>query len=167
MGKKDLKFSGNHIFFLLLLISFVVIIAGLVIGENQDKAYLQERARLDQAEKYLNEGLLDKAEPILADLVARRPDSYLLQWYYGKCLAWKGENRAAIEYFKKAQDMHPFIVKDFSFTFQMGEILYNNEEYPEAAQYLQVAYLLNSQKEDRKKVNQLLANIDEENKRFR
>lgn len=156
--------SVKRAFYILLLITFAVIVASAAIGAEQDKGFLKERANLDRAEKYLNEGELDDAAVILADLAARRPDSYFTQWYYGQCLAWQGEYGKAVEHFKKAQELYPLIVKDFSFTFQMGESLYNIKEYEEAAKYLQVARLLKAEKSDKDKAKKLLANIDKQNK---
>jgi tetratricopeptide (TPR) repeat protein len=157
MRENRIKVPGNSFFYLMIIATLAVVLISGTIGERQDEIYLQDRVKLAQVEKYVNEGNIALAESVFIELIAKYPKSFPLYSNYGDTMAIKGDYEAAVTYYRRAQEVYPLIVKEEGFSLKMGESLYKLKKYREAAKYLQIAQILNEK--DREKVTQLLSNI--------
>lgn len=162
MNIQFVRLASNYFFYIILLATLLVLLISSFIGEKQDKQFIQDGIKLSQVEKYDSEGNLDKAEPLLAELVQKYPKSYLLLQKYAEIQVKKGNHQLAVSYFRKAQEEFPFIVKKTSYSLQMGESLYYIKEYNKAAKYLQIARLTNINIVEKQKIEQILTNITTE-----
>lgn len=126
----------KYIFYGIVLFVIIGIIYTNIAGKNQDEVYKQDFMQYQQAVQFMQNNELDQAIKTLEELVVQYPDEYNL--YYQLGLAYSGQQdfeKAAIHY-QKAIDIRPALLENQTFTFKMGESLYNIKQLDLAKAYL-------------------------------
>jgi tetratricopeptide (TPR) repeat protein len=151
--------KSNYLYYAVLAFTLTVLLAAFAVGKVQDKTYCSEYKDHMKVVSLIQEDGLSEAEKLLPGLLEKNPSSYILRWEYGCCLAARGDYQNAREYYLKAQQLNPRLVKDQEFALQMGMILYELGEYQEASRYLKAATLVKMNDEYTKTAKELLAEI--------
>lgn len=80
-----------------------------------------------------------EAERVLADLLKRNPNSYILLWRYGFTQAVAGRHSDALGYYERARQLNRYLVHDANFLILVGDSLFRTGEYRKARAYLEEA----------------------------
>lgn len=128
--------KGKYISYCIILFVLVGIISTNVIGKKQDEVYKQDYYQHQKAIELLGKGQFEQGVKILKDLIIKYPDEFELYYKVGLVYSEKKDYENAAIYYQKAIDIRPALLKDTTFTFRMGESLYNINQFEIAKQYL-------------------------------
>lgn len=126
----------NLIFFILIALALVYIVAASVLGTVQDQAFNRDYDLYRTASTMLDQNQPNEAAPIFEELLYRHPDSYILMWNYAIALGGEGRYSDSSYFFAKAEAQRPFIVNNPTFLVQYGRILFTLGQYTQAEKYL-------------------------------
>lgn len=126
----------NKVFYGFLIILFAGVVATVIMGEKQDKAFIQDSQMFNEANNKLKQQKFSEAETSYNQLVKKHSDSYTLLWRYALSLSGQGRYEEANQYFLKAREIRPFLLKNHQFLAQYGESLYKSGDYKKAERYL-------------------------------
>lgn len=129
-------------------------------GKKQDKKFRADYQGYQLSLAQMQDKNVDGAIEQLMELHNRYPDQANLTRNLGLAYAIKGEMEKAALYYQKAVDTRPFIVRDPMFSLQFAEILFAQEEYTGAKQYLDNCKTIGVPEEFDSRVDELLAYIE-------
>ncbi|WP_342473092.1 tetratricopeptide repeat protein [Metasolibacillus sp. FSL H7-0170] len=136
----------------ILLGLVVFILGGLlianVLASKQNETFQTEDFLYQQAIQFYQAGNYDEAQKLIADLVAEKANSEMVNYLAGLNAASLGEYSAAAIYMQKALDINPHNVEAPMFMLQFGEILFSAERYDDAKIVLERCKEWNWQPED-------------------
>lgn len=131
------------------LFGFVAVAVVVVAISLSRAGRLNAQYKADYA-GYLHAAKLGPANPesgrILADLVKRSPDSFILNWNYGLFLGQNKQPQEASKYYSKALEANPFLSINGNFLFEYALILHQSGDYAKAKEYLNLALQRNLEK---------------------
>ncbi|MED4351119.1 tetratricopeptide repeat protein [Schinkia azotoformans] len=129
----------NRVKYILLGIMVFVFIGILytnIMGKKQDDVFKQDYTKYQFALQLLETNEFDKAINELNDLIVNYPDEYTLYFQLGLAYSSQGDFEKAAIHYQKAIDIRPALLGNQTFTFKMGESLYNIKQFDLAKAYL-------------------------------
>lgn len=126
----------NIVFYVFFVILLAGIIAVVIMGEKQDKGFAQDSQLFNEANTKLKQQKFSEAETIYGELLKKHPDSYMLLWHYALSLSGQAKYKEANQYFLKAREIRPFLLRNHQFLAHYGESLYKSGDYKKAEKYL-------------------------------
>ncbi|MFT9849636.1 tetratricopeptide repeat protein [Aneurinibacillus sp. REN35] len=136
MKEKTAGKMRNIVFYVLLSTLFAGVITSIILGEKQDKRFAQDSQLFNQANNELKQGNFSKSESVYNQLITKHSNSYILLWRYALSLSGQGKYKEANQYFLKAREIRPFLLRNPQFLAQYGESLYRSGDYKKAERYL-------------------------------
>lgn len=117
------------------VLAFTASAAGRERGVHlRDWAAYQSVTRLIDEQKDYKE-----AERLLAGVLERNPQSYILLWRYGFTQAVAGRHAEALDYYERARRLNRYLVHDANYLILVGDSLFRTGEYRKARAYLEEA----------------------------
>ncbi|MED0671833.1 tetratricopeptide repeat protein [Aneurinibacillus aneurinilyticus] len=136
MKEQEKGKKRNGLFYGFLIILLAGIIAVVIMGQNQDKAFIENSHMFNEANNKLKQQKFSEAEAAYSKLLKEHSDSYTLLWRYALALSGQEKYKEANQYFLKAREIRPFLLKNHQFLAQYGESLYKSGDYKRAERYL-------------------------------
>ncbi|MDD4768037.1 MAG: hypothetical protein PHF87_10770 [Desulfotomaculaceae bacterium] len=153
----------NYIFALVLIATITTLIAVIIVGNNQDKAYRDNYMRYKQAVRLIGEQKYSAAQTILNSLDTDSQASYQVLYLQAMCAEGTGDYSAAAGYMQRVRETRPAILQDQIYLYRYGAILYHLNDCQNAQLYLQESI---KYKEDNKTTMQARNLLDEINKKY-
>ncbi len=142
----------KYIFFGIILFIFIGLLYTNVAGKKQDEVFKQDFLQYQQAMQLIQNNELEQGIKILGDLIIRYPDEHKLYYNLGLAYSAKQDYEKAATHYQQAIDIRPALLQDGTFTYRMGESLYNMKELEIAREYLQARKAPKELEKERKKL---------------
>lgn len=143
MEEKNSGKRRNIAVYTMTVLAIGVIAVSSIVGSKQNANYKQGAQQFQAAAQKMTKKDYTGAEKELEKVIAKYPNSPLVQWQYGISLAGQKKYREANEWYVKARKQRPFLVQNQKYVLQYGELMIHLQDYKKAERYLQEAQKLN------------------------
>lgn len=153
--------ARNVVFFLIIVLVLIYTLFAFNLGASQDAGFVADYQSYNNADNLIQQGDFTDAAPLIAQLMHKYPDSYLVMWEYANYYLRQGNYRKSRDYFDQIKKQRPFIVNDETFDYYYGLMSYQLKDYSLASKYLIRAWKINTDKQLSQNAQNLLQSISQ------
>lgn len=152
---------ANYIFYGIIIVTLILCLYVEIDGDRREQVLIKQYNDYLLARELITKMQYEEASVILSHLLQEDiyKESYPIVLSYGLAQGGLGNYADAYKYFIKAQEIRPMAILDYIYNVQVGEALYQLEEYEKAKEYLLRSQLITAEGQFAEAVNYMLEDI--------
>lgn len=138
--ERPLPLTRNAILFVAVVVALAILALTASAAGRESAAHRRDWEAYQSVTRLIDEQKsFQEAERVLADLLKRNPNSYILLWRYGFTQAVAGRHADALDYYEQARRLNRYLVHDANYLILVGDSFFRTGEYRKAKAYLEEA----------------------------